>query len=198
MSIDEKTLIAEIERWLFVDQNRCVNKADLIRMIQKQPNEQPVSSSYISDDILEAVINEHDMNIPDDLLVSPGGFGAHRGAMKAALEKIIPLTMHIELEYREARKRESGGWVSMRTSPPENGECLIWLKPVNGNGEAHWSIRKGRFWNGTFSEWGGIDDYKPEVYSRITHWHPNLKTPLTNEIEDHKPSTAAPCNPTKE
>lgn len=66
--------------------------------------EQPVA---ITDDILEAVINEHDMNVPDELLASPGGFGAHREAMRAALQKIIPLTLHIEAEYKRATKRES-------------------------------------------------------------------------------------------
>lgn len=68
--------------------------------------DQPVA---ITDDILEAVINEHDMNVPDDLLASPGGFGAHREAMRTALQKIIPLTLHIEAEYKRAMKRESIG-----------------------------------------------------------------------------------------
>ncbi len=57
----------------------------------RQHTREPDVGCPISEDILEAVINEHDMNVPDELLASPGGFGAHRGAMRKALEKIIPL-----------------------------------------------------------------------------------------------------------
>lgn len=79
---------------------------DLIVANLESKTHQPVA---ITDDILEAVINEHDMNVPDDLLASPGGFGAHREAMRTALQKIIPLTLHIEAEYKRAMKRESIG-----------------------------------------------------------------------------------------
>lgn len=81
----------------------CADKIVALISESHQPVELPCS-----DDILEAVINEHDLNVPEGLLASPAGFGAHREAMKAALAKIIPLTLHIEAEYNKATKRESG------------------------------------------------------------------------------------------
>lgn len=42
-----------------------------------------------SEDILEAIINEHDMAVPDELLAAPNGFGAHRDAMRTALRNVL-------------------------------------------------------------------------------------------------------------
>jgi hypothetical protein len=80
-------------------------------------------------------------------------------------------------------KRESG-WVSVKDGLPEDFEdCLIWLKPVNGNGQPHWSVRKGSFRNGSFSEWGEDKSYSPDTYKRITHWRLHAEMPPLSEIE---------------
>jgi hypothetical protein len=40
--------------------------------------------------LLEAILNEHDLNVPERDLAAPLGFGAHRKALKVALDKYLP------------------------------------------------------------------------------------------------------------
>jgi hypothetical protein len=40
--------------------------------------------------MIEAILDEHDLNVPDGLLSSPAGFGAHREALTKALQKCLP------------------------------------------------------------------------------------------------------------
>lgn len=99
--------------------------------------EQPVA---ITDDILEAVLNEHDMNVPDGLLASPGGFGAHREAMRKALKKIIPLTLHIEAEYKRAMTRETGAV----SAPVVEGDSAFGYDVGTRGDHSCLAIRKGQ------------------------------------------------------
>lgn len=93
--------------------------------------EQPVGCS-ITDDIVDAIINEHDMNVPDELLAAPTGFGAHREAIRAALQKIIPLTLHIEAEYKRAMKRESDGWKLTANELPPYARTVLFFRYIGG------------------------------------------------------------------
>lgn len=89
--------------------------------LRRQPDAagvEEIEEMLIPDNMVEAIISEHDINVPDNLLASPEGFGAHREAMKAAMQKILPQVLHIggiyKRELEALRSTNSPDWNALR------------------------------------------------------------------------------------
>lgn len=55
----------------------------------------------VGDEWIDGLMNEHDMNVPGNLLAAPNGFGLHKEAIRAALNKMLPYIAINEAGYRK-------------------------------------------------------------------------------------------------
>lgn len=85
--------------------------------------------SLVCDEWLDGLMNEHDMNVPDNLLVAPNGFGLHKEAMRAALSKMLPYIAINEAGYRKKIAELEAARTQTPTAMPslvgDMGECPV-------------------------------------------------------------------------